>query len=145
MPRRIVKIGRIPLAEKSAVHSRALCDRESSFTRRMGRKLKAICDDLGAQFVFKASDDKANRTSVNSFRGTSVRDGCELLADIGGELGVPVTTDIHSPQEIEIASQYINVIQIPAFLCRQTDLILAAGASGRVVNVKKGQFPRLGM
>ena len=107
------------------------------FTRRMGRKLKTICDGLDAQFVFKASYDKANRTSVNSFRGTTVRDGCALLGEIGGELGVSVTTDVHSPQEVEIAAQYIDLIQIPAFLCRQTDLILAAGASGRVVNVKE--------
>ena len=110
------------------------------FTRRMARKLKKICNDLGAQFVFKASYDKANRTSVSSFRGTTVRDGCELLGEIGVELGISVTTDVHSPQEVEIAAQYIDVLQIPAFLCRQTDLILAAGASGRVVNVKKGQF-----
>ena len=141
MPRRIVKIGRNTLGGKKLLFILGPCVIESpSFTRRMGRKLKAICDDLGAQFVFKASYDKANRTSVNSFRGTSARDGCELLADIGGELGVPVTTDVHSPQEVEVASQYIDVIQIPAFLCRQTDLILVAGASGRVVNVKKGQF-----
>jgi 2-dehydro-3-deoxyphosphooctonate aldolase (KDO 8-P synthase) len=106
----------------------------------MGRKLKTICADIGAQFVFKASYDKANRTSVSSFRGTNVRDGCQLLAEIGIELGVPVTTDVHSPQEVEVASQFIDLIQIPAFLCRQTDLILAAGASVRAVNVKKGQF-----
>ena len=111
-----------------------------AFTRRMAKKLKAICDGEGASFVFKASYDKANRTSVKSFRGTGVRDGCKLLADIGGEFGVPVTTDVHSPGEAEIAGEFIDVIQIPAFLCRQTDLIVAAGATGRVVNVKKGQF-----
>jgi 2-dehydro-3-deoxyphosphooctonate aldolase (KDO 8-P synthase) len=106
----------------------------------MARKIKSICDREGIGFVFKASYDKANRTSVKSFRGTSVRDGCELLAEIGGEFEVPVTTDVHSPGEVEIAAQFIDILQIPAFLCRQTDLITAAARSGRVVNVKKGQF-----
>lgn len=111
-----------------------------AFTWRMARKLKSICDGEGVKFVFKASYDKANRTSVKSFRGTTVSDGCRLLGEIGGELGVPVTTDIHSPEEAVIAAQWVDVLQIPAFLCRQTDLIVAAARSGRVVNVKKGQF-----
>jgi 2-dehydro-3-deoxyphosphooctonate aldolase (KDO 8-P synthase) len=141
MPRPVVRIGRNTLGGKSLLFILGPCVIENArFTRRMARKLKTICDDRGAQFVFKASYDKANRTSVRSFRGTSVRDGCELLAEIGAEIGVPVTTDVHSPQEVEVASQYIDIVQIPAFLCRQTDLVLAAGASGRVVNVKKGQF-----
>ena len=112
----------------------------ASFTKRMARKLKAICDGEGAPFIFKASYDKANRTSLKSFRGVSVQDGCQLLAEIGADLGVPVTTDVHSPEEAEVAGLHIDVLQIPAFLCRQTDLLLAAGATGRVVNVKKGQF-----
>src|SRR5205823_6180573 len=86
------------------------------------------------------SYDKANRTSVKSFRGIGVREGCELLADIGREIGVPVTSDVHSPHDAEIAAEFIDVLQIPAFLCRQTDLIKAAAETGRVVNVKKGQF-----
>lgn len=112
----------------------------AAFTRRMARKLHAICDGEGVGFLFKASYDKANRTSAKSFRGIDVQAGCELLAEIGGELGVPVTTDVHSPAEAEIAGGLVDVLQIPAFLCRQTDLISAAGATGRVVNVKKGQF-----
>ena len=141
MPRRLVKVGRNTLGGDNLLFILGPCVIETAaFTRRMGRKLKTICDDLGAQFVFKASYDKANRTSVHSYRGTNVQEGCELLAEIGGEIGVPVTTDVHSPQEVEIAARYIDVLQIPAFLCRQTDLIVAAGASGRVVNVKKGQF-----
>jgi 2-dehydro-3-deoxyphosphooctonate aldolase (KDO 8-P synthase) len=141
MPRSIIKIGRNTLGGKELLFILGPCVIESAaFTRRMARKLKTICGDLGAQFVFKASYDKANRTSVRSFRGTTVRDGCELLAEIAVDVGVPVTTDVHSPQEVEIAAQYIDLIQIPAFLCRQTDLVLAAGGSGRVVNVKKGQF-----
>ena len=91
-------------------------------------------------FIFKASYDKANRTSVRSFRGIGAREGCELLAEIGREIGMPVTTDVHSPNEAEIAAEFIDVLQIPAFLCRQTDLIRAAAETGRVVNVKKGQF-----
>jgi len=111
-----------------------------AFTRRMAKKIAAICEDTGSKFIFKASFDKANRTSVSSFRGTSLHDGCRLLAEIGGELSVPVTTDVHSPDEAIEAAEFIDVLQIPAFLCRQTDLILAAAGTGRVVNVKKGQF-----
>lgn len=111
-----------------------------AFVRRMARKLKKVAEECDAQFVFKASYDKANRTSGKSFRGMGVREGCALLADIGREIGVPVTTDVHSPQEAEVAAEWIDVLQIPAFLCRQTDLIQAAAETGRVVNVKKGQF-----
>ncbi len=141
MSRKVVKIGRHALGGPKLLFLLGPCVIESTaFTRRMARKLKTICDDLGAQFIFKASYDKANRTSVKSFRGTAAKDGCQLLGEIGGELGVPVTTDVHTEEEIAIASEHIDIIQIPAFLCRQTDLILAAGACGRVVNVKKGQF-----
>ncbi len=111
-----------------------------AFTRRMAKKIDSICCDLGANYVFKASYDKANRSSVKSFRGTEARDGCQLLAEIGTRHGVPVTTDVHSPQEAEIAGEFIHLLQIPAFLCRQTDLITAAAHTGRTVNVKKGQF-----
>ncbi len=110
------------------------------FVWRMAEQLKSICAAIGAQFVFKASYDKANRTSVSSFRGMDARAGCQLLAAIGRELGVPVTTDVHSPEEATIAGEFIDILQIPAFLCRQTDLIQAAAETGRVVNVKKGQF-----
>jgi len=110
------------------------------FVWEMGRALKSLCVEQGAQFVFKASYDKANRTSVKSFRGLGVREGCALLAAVGKELGVPVTTDVHSPEEAEVAAEWIDILQIPAFLCRQTDLIRAAAETGRVVNVKKGQF-----
>ena len=142
MPRRpIVKIGPHKLGGHELLFILGPCVIESAaFTRRMAKKLKTICDGEGAAFVFKASYDKANRTSGKSFRGTTVRDGCVLLGEIGGEFGVPVTTDVHSPAEAEIASETVDVLQIPAFLCRQTDLIVAAGSTGRVVNVKKGQF-----
>lgn len=110
------------------------------FLRRHAHKIKEICDEVCADFVLKASYDKANRTSVRSFRGTTAEKGCKQLATIGRELGVAVTTDVHSVEEVKVAAEYIDVLQIPAFLCRQTDLIQAAAATGRVVNVKKGQF-----
>jgi len=110
------------------------------FIWRIARQIKQIATEAGVQFVFKASYDKANRTSVKSFRGLDVRGGCALLAAVGKELGVPVTTDVHSPEEAQIAAEWIDILQIPAFLCRQTDLIQAAAETKRVVNVKKGQF-----
>ena len=110
------------------------------FVWKVARALQAMCAEVGAQFVFKASYDKANRTSVKSFRGLGVREGCALLAAVGVKLGVPVTTDVHSPEEARIAAEFIDILQIPAFLCRQTDLIQAAAETQRVVNVKKGQF-----
>ncbi len=111
-----------------------------AFVWKMARALKTMCDEAGAQFVFKASYDKANRTSVKSFRGLGVRKGCAILGAIGRELGVPVTTDVHSPEEARVAAECIDILQVPAFLCRQTDLLQAAAETGRVVNVKKGQF-----
>ncbi|XHR27722.1 MAG: 3-deoxy-8-phosphooctulonate synthase [Chthoniobacteraceae bacterium] len=136
-----LKIGNVTLGGKRPLFILGPCVIESEkFVWRMARKLKEICGEAGAQFVFKASYDKANRTSVDSFRGIPAREGCQLLATIGKELGVPVTTDIHTPEQAEIAAEYIDILQIPAFLCRQTDLIQAAAETGRVVNVKKGQF-----
>ena len=110
------------------------------FVWDMARRIHGIAQEVGVDFVFKASYDKANRSSVSSYRGIGCREGCALLGEIGKELGVPVTTDVHSPQEAETAAEWIDVLQIPAFLCRQTDLIQAAAETGRVVNVKKGQF-----
>ncbi len=111
-----------------------------AFVREMGQRIKVIADELNVQWIFKASYDKANRTSISSFRGLGCQAGCELLADIGRELGVPVTTDVHSPEQATLAARWIDLLQIPSFLCRQTDLISAAGETGRAVNVKKGQF-----
>ncbi|WP_050028943.1 3-deoxy-8-phosphooctulonate synthase [Verrucomicrobium sp. BvORR034] len=111
-----------------------------AFVWDMARKLKGIADGLGIQWVFKASYDKANRSAGNSYRGLGLEAGCGILGAIGKELGVPVTTDVHSPEEATKAAEWIDFLQIPAFLSRQTDLILAAGRTGRAVNVKKGQF-----
>ncbi len=106
----------------------------------MAQKIAKICATEKVRFIFKASYDKANRTSANSFRGIGAREGCEILASIGRELNIPVTTDVHSIAESEIAGEFIDLLQIPAFLCRQTDLLRAAAETGRAVNVKKGQF-----
>ncbi len=108
--------------------------------RELAATLKRLTAEAGARFVFKASYDKANRTSIRSFRGVGCREGTRLLGAIGKELGVPVTTDVHSPHEAEMAAEHVDILQIPAFLCRQTDLVVAAARTGRVVNVKKGQF-----
>src|SRR5215210_9052658 len=136
-----LKIGSCTLGGAKPLFILGPCVIESEkFIWRMARKLKDIAGETGAQFILKASYDKANRTSGASFRGIGVREGCELLATIGRELEVPVTTDVHSPQDAGIAAEFIDILQIPAFLCRQTDLIRAAAETGRVVNVKKGQF-----
>ena len=111
-----------------------------SFVRRMAEKIAKICAAEKTPFIFKASYDKANRTSARSFRGIGPREGCEILASIGRDLKIPVTTDVHSPAEAEIAGEFVDLLQIPAFLCRQTDLLRAAAETGHAVNVKKGQF-----
>jgi len=102
--------------------------------------LKAMTDDLHIPFVFKASYDKANRTSLNSYRGPGMTGGLEILGRIKKELGVQVLSDVHRISEVEPAAQILDIIQIPAFLCRQTDLVLAVARTGKTVNVKKGQF-----
>lgn len=102
--------------------------------------IKKICDKLGILYVFKASYDKANRSSIRSFRGPGLEKGVEILAKVKKEVGVPVLTDIHDIQEAAYAAEVVDVLQIPAFLCRQTSLVHAAAKYGRSVNVKKGQF-----
>jgi 2-dehydro-3-deoxyphosphooctonate aldolase (KDO 8-P synthase) len=106
----------------------------------IGRRAKAICDKLGLPYVFKASYDKANRSSLTSFRGPGLEEGLKILAQIKKDLGVPVISDVHETWQVEKAAEVLDIIQIPAFLCRQTDLLVAAARTGRVVNVKKGQF-----
>ncbi|GAB4338927.1 MAG: 3-deoxy-8-phosphooctulonate synthase [Desulfobulbaceae bacterium] len=102
--------------------------------------MRDICRDLGISYVFKASFDKANRTSLTSFRGPGMEKGLRLLGRIRREIGVPVISDVHEPSQAEAAAEVLDIIQIPAFLCRQTDLLVAAAHTGRVVNIKKGQF-----
>ena len=104
------------------------------------RELKAITGRLGIPFIFKASYDKANRTSLSSYRGPGLEAGLALLARIREELDVPVLSDVHGPEEARLAGKVLDILQIPAFLCRQTDLLVAAAETGKCVNVKKGQF-----
>jgi 2-dehydro-3-deoxyphosphooctonate aldolase (KDO 8-P synthase) len=102
--------------------------------------LKKVCAALGIFYVFKASFDKANRTSARSFRGVSMETGLEILAKVRAKIGVPVLTDIHTETQATVVGEVVDILQIPAFLCRQTDLIEAAALTGQIVNLKKGQF-----
>lgn len=110
----------------------------------MGRELKTICADLGLPYVFKASFDKANRSSITSFRGPGLEKGLEILAKIKAELGVPICTDVHEPNQALAVARIADIIQVPAFLCRQTDLVTAmaqaAKETGSIIHVKKAQF-----
>jgi 2-dehydro-3-deoxyphosphooctonate aldolase (KDO 8-P synthase) len=106
----------------------------------MARSIAEICGRVGVKFVYKSSFDKANRSSIESFRGEGMEFGLEILAKVKDEIGVPVVTDIHEPWQAEKAAAVAAVLQIPAFLCRQTDLLIAAAKTGKAVNVKKGQF-----
>ncbi|RME05103.1 MAG: 3-deoxy-8-phosphooctulonate synthase [Planctomycetota bacterium] len=110
------------------------------FTLEIGRKLREISDTLGIPFIFKASFDKANRTSHRSFRGPGLERGLAILREVKEELQVPILTDVHACEQVEPASEVADVLQIPAFLCRQTDLILEASRRASAVNLKKGQF-----
>jgi len=110
------------------------------FTLRHARKVAEVAQKHGVAAVFKSSFDKANRTSGKSFRGPGLAEGLRILARVKQEVGLPVLTDVHQPEQCAPAAEVVDVLQIPAFLCRQTDLLIAAGQTGRSVNVKKGQF-----
>ena len=109
-------------------------------TLQIARRLAALRDELGLGVIFKASFDKANRTSAKGFRGPGPKKGLEILAKVRRVTGLPLLTDIHLPQQARVAAVVVDVLQIPAFLCRQTDLLLAAARTRKPVNVKKGQF-----
>lgn len=110
------------------------------FTLKMADEIRQVCDRLAIPFIFKSSFDKANRTSIRSFRGQAIDEGLAILQKVKEKIGVPVLTDIHESSQAAIAAEVVDVLQIPAFLCRQTDLLIATAETGRVVNVKKGQF-----
>ena len=110
------------------------------FTLKMAEAIKEVCDRLGVNLIFKSSFDKANRTSIKSFRGQSLEKGLAIFERVKREVGVPVVTDIHESYQAAPVGEVVDVLQIPAFLCRQTDLLLAAAATGKTINVKKGQF-----
>lgn len=103
-------------------------------------KMKEVCEKLGFSYVFKASYDKANRTSITSYRGPGLQEGLEILGRIKDKLQVPVISDIHEPNQAEAAAEVLDIIQIPAFLCRQTDLLVSVSKTGKPINLKKGQF-----
>jgi len=117
------------------------CQLESSdHAFMMAEKIAEACAKSGTQFIFKASYDKANRSSINTQRGLGIEEGLRILSDIRAAFGCPILTDVHEAAQCQTAGTVVDILQIPAFLCRQTDLLLAAGKTGRAINVKKGQF-----
>lgn len=117
------------------------CQLESlDHARMMAEKIAAACETAGAKFIFKSSYDKANRSSISTKRGLGMDEGLSILSKIRDEFGVPVLTDVHNAHQCGPVGEAVDVLQIPAFLCRQTDLLLAAGETGKAINVKKGQF-----
>ncbi len=121
------------LAGPCAMESKEICEVVCS-------KLKEITKELDINYVFKVSFDKANRSSINSYRGLGIKKGLEIISYIKNKYNVPIVTDIHEPYQAEIAAEVADILQIPAFLCRQTDLLVAASKTGKIVNIKKGQF-----
>jgi 2-dehydro-3-deoxyphosphooctonate aldolase (KDO 8-P synthase) len=111
-----------------------------AFMLEHASRLKAIAEEAGAPLIFKASFDKANRTKGSSFRGPGMDEGLDILAEVKAKLGLPLLTDVHHPEQCAPCARVVDVLQIPAFLCRQTDLLIAAGETGCAVNIKKGQF-----
>ena len=142
MPMKDVRIGALRTGnDRPLTVIAGPCQLESADHAQMiAGRMAEICGRHGAQYVFKASYDKANRTSLSGKRGMGIEAGLKVLADLRAGMGLPVLTDIHDADQARIAAGMVDVIQIPAFLCRQTDLLLAAGATGAVVNIKKGQF-----
>ena len=142
MQQRTVKIGNIDL---SADHPIAFitgpCQLENrDHAMMMAEKISNLCAKNGAGYIFKASYDKANRSSISSARGIGMEEGLRILQDISREFNCPVITDVHEASQCQAASEAVDILQIPAFLCRQTDLLLAAGKTGKPINIKKGQF-----
>jgi 2-dehydro-3-deoxyphosphooctonate aldolase (KDO 8-P synthase) len=139
---RQVKIGKIAIGDKSPLALIAgPCVIESeSLCLNIAARLKEITEEVKMPFIFKSSYDKANRLSLGSYRGPGIKKGLEILHKVKQKIKVPVLSDVHSLKEIEEAAEVLDVIQIPAFLCRQTDLVVAAAKTGKAVNIKKGQF-----
>ena len=142
MQQKTVKIGDIEIGENNPIaFITGPCQLENrDHAMMMADKISRLCAKNGAQFIFKASYDKANRSSISSARGIGIDEGLRILNDIGREFNCPVITDVHEASQCDVASEAVDILQIPAFLCRQTDLLLAAGKTGKPINVKKGQF-----
>ncbi len=142
MRENIVSIGKVRFGNKlpvSFIGGPCVIESEA-LLRRVGRALKKYCAERKVGFVLKASYDKANRTSLSSFRGPGMEEGLKILSRVSAELGVPCVTDVHEPAQAALAARHVDMLQVPAFLSRQTDLLLACGRTGKAVNVKKGQF-----
>lgn len=136
-----MKVGKFELDGKSLFIIAGPCVLENEDNpRHIAGKLKAMCEDIGLPYIFKASYDKANRTSNKSFRGPGLEEGLKQLAAIKDEFDVPILTDVHNAADCAAVAEVADILQIPAFLCRQTDLLIAAAETGKIVNVKKGQF-----
>jgi 2-dehydro-3-deoxyphosphooctonate aldolase (KDO 8-P synthase) len=142
MSTREVRVGKVTFGGgRPAAFIGGPCVIESeALLRKVGKALKKACADLKVGFVLKSSFDKANRTSVRSYRGPGMEEGLAVLAKVGAELGVPTVTDVHEPSHAAVAARFVDMLQVPAFLSRQTDLLVACGRTGKAVNVKKGQF-----
>jgi len=142
MQQKTVKIGNIKIGENHPIaFITGPCQLENrNHAMMMADKISNLCARNGAQFIFKASYDKANRSSISSARGIGMDEGLRILQDISREFNCPVITDVHEASQCQPASEAVDILQIPAFLCRQTDLLLAAGKTSKPVNVKKGQF-----
>ena len=142
MQKKTVKIGDIEIGENQPIaFITGPCQLENrDHAMMIADKISRLCEKNGAQFIFKASYDKANRSSISSARGIGIEEGLRILNDIGHEFNCPVITDVHEASQCDAASEAVDILQIPAFLCRQTDLLLAAGKTGKPINVKKGQF-----
>ncbi len=135
------RIGNVPVGSGQLFLVAGPCVIESeAHVRKMADALQRITGDLGIPYIFKASYDKANRTSVRNFRGPGLTEGCRILRSIARATGLPVLTDVHQAADCAQVAEAVDVLQIPAFLCRQTDLLIAAAQTGRAINVKKGQF-----
>lgn len=139
--KKIVKIGPIEIGgEKLALIAGPCVIETDELTFRIARSLKKLTEKLGIPFIFKSSYDKANRTSIHSYRGPGLREGLRILKNIKEELKIPIISDVHCVREVEQAAKVLDIIQIPAFLCRQTTLLLTAADTNLPINVKKGQF-----
>lgn len=136
-----VRIGQITFGVKPFVFIGGPCVIEGrEITLRTAKRLSEITKGLNIPFVFKSSYDKANRTSVSSYRGPGLKEGLDILKEVNETFGVPVLTDVHSPEEARVAAGVVDILQVPALLSRQTDLLIACGETGKAVNIKKGQF-----
>ncbi|MCF4150663.1 3-deoxy-8-phosphooctulonate synthase [Dethiosulfovibrio sp. F2B] len=136
-----IEIGKVRIGDGPLAVIAGPCSLESlELSMETGKRIKEICEELGLNYIFKASYDKANRTSIHSYRGPGLEKGLRWLSEIKETLGVPVITDIHEPWQAAPVAEVADVLQIPAFLCRQTDLLVAASKTGKPLNIKKGQF-----